>query len=460
MEEFELDQQDGLKEVVARDKNLFEEVLQSYVELFRVAVKLLDADGNRLVGATARSDLCRYVYSIDTCQETCRDLVASIRQERPEFQTISQTACFSGAEYRVVPIHRELDVVGKLVFGPFLPADVTAPPEAFLAMDPQVDRETAWQKTLRFRRLRRGLAERAAQTVATVIEVMVFLACKSEMTTSMHVEAISEVYRELGQLREELAARRAEVLGLRQQRANFMSAVSRETRTPLMSLVSHAEMLREGVAGDLAREQSELLDTIVEQGENLSAMASQIDELARVERGRMQIRPVRIACQELLGRAYDEARQLAARGEIDIELDTSPSWLPDVEADPQIATTVFHLLLDNAVKFTRAGGRIRLAARAGSAPDEGADPSDAAVRFTISDTGIGIEAKHLDHLFEPFYRVLDTLREVSGWGLGLPLARAYAEAQGGGIELASSPDRGTVATFWLPVFAGDAESSP
>ena len=85
MEELELDRRDdGLKEVVARDKDLFEEVLQSYVDLFGVTAKLLDAEGNRLVGASARSDLCRYVYSIDTCQEACRDIVASIRLEPRE----------------------------------------------------------------------------------------------------------------------------------------------------------------------------------------------------------------------------------------------------------------------------------------------------------------------------------------------------------------------------------------
>lgn len=83
-----------------------------------------------------------------------------------------------------------------------------------------------------------------------------------------------------------------------------------------------------------------------------------------------------------------------------------------------------------------------------------------AVRLTISDTGIGIEPEHLDHLFEPFYRVLDPQREVSGWGLGLPLARAYAEAQGGGVEVTSSMDQGTMATFWLPTYPPEAEPPP
>jgi histidine kinase len=134
------------------------------------------------------------------------------------------------------------------------------------------------------------------------------------------------------------------------------------------------------------------------------------------------------------------------RSRRDVELAQDvPEDLPPVYADAERIYQVLFNLLDNAVRFTPAGGRVRVTA----------ERNDGAVDVTVADTGPGIAAEHLPRVFERFYRV-DTARsrDEGGTGIGLAIARSVVEAHGGRIWAESEPGRGSTFTFELPVTAG------
>ncbi|WP_049823060.1 sensor histidine kinase [Thermobaculum terrenum] len=120
-----------------------------------------------------------------------------------------------------------------------------------------------------------------------------------------------------------------------------------------------------------------------------------------------------------------------------------------VRGDPDALRQLLLILLDNALKYTAAGGRITVGLEAGG---------DAAV-LKVADTGIGIPPEHLPHIFERFYRV-DPARSGGGSGLGLAIARWLAEAHGGGIQVESAPGRGSTFTVRLPRGAGERSAEP
>ncbi len=115
--------------------------------------------------------------------------------------------------------------------------------------------------------------------------------------------------------------------------------------------------------------------------------------------------------------------------------------MPEARADPRALDRVLSNLVDNAVKYVPEGGWIRLAART----------EDGRLRVSVSDSGPGIEPRHLPRLFERFYRVdAGRSREVGGTGLGLSIVKNLVEAMGGRIWVESAPNRGTTFTFTLP----------
>ncbi|MCA9565810.1 MAG: PocR ligand-binding domain-containing protein, partial [Myxococcales bacterium] len=357
----------ALKDVIHKDKDLYVEVCESFVDLYQVAVKLLDDKGNRLLDFPGRSDLCQYIYNFETCRQACVNIVGGIRRSEPTFQTVETNHCFSGAQYRTVPIHNATDVIGKVVFGPFLPSDVKGPPREFLAMDPRLDPQTAWQTTQRFRRIHPDLAEKVARNLATVIEVMSFVGIKGQMTTDMHVESITEAYAALEGKNKQLSDSVDQLKTLNDQRSNFLSHVTSQLRSPLTHLIGYAEMMYEGVGGDITEDQEEFLGTIIENGEKVMHITRTMDELSRIERGHIEVLPEPMPLDESLTEVLEYGRRLGHTQEVEVELFPLAPDLPMVSADEHKLASILRHVVHNAVKFTPAGGRVILSA---TGPDD------------------------------------------------------------------------------------------
>ncbi len=224
-------------------------------------------------------------------------------------------------------------------------------------------------------------------------------------------------------------------------RTNFVSDVSHELRTPLTAIKGFVETLQDGAADD-PTVRDRFLNTVATETERLIRLTNDLLLLTRADAGRLDLHlaptdlvaSVRRASAQLEGRAH--GKQIAVTIE---PLDTLTPVLADADRIHQVLVN----LLDNAVKFTPAGGRVSISF--GHAHEQ--------ISCTVADTGPGIPGDEIPHLFERFYRG-DRARAraegESGAGLGLAIARAIVEAHGGRIWVGSEPGRGSVVTFTLP----------
>ena len=221
-------------------------------------------------------------------------------------------------------------------------------------------------------------------------------------------------------------------------RDEVLSIVSHDLRNPLNTIVLSAGFLKESGEGMEAAARARQLDIIRRQADQMTRMIQDLLDVSRIEAGRLAIEQSAAAASSLVHEAVESARGLAAERELTVEHDV-PDDLPRVCADRQRVLQVFANLIGNAIKFTPAGGRITV--RAG--------PHDGFVEFAIIDTGSGIPADALPHLFQRFYQVQRSQR--GGAGLGLSIAKGIVEAHGGRIAVESEPGRGSTFRFTLPV---------
>lgn len=220
----------------------------------------------------------------------------------------------------------------------------------------------------------------------------------------------------------------------------FLNVMSHEFRTPLSLIMGHTGMIREGLLGEITDEQRNSLDRIMENSDSLLAMVLSILQVSRIEAGGIHLVSRPIVVHEL----FDEikanyAAQVNERRRI---VWYCPPDLPELRTDRERLTDILRHLIDNAVKFT-AHGRIVIAAEQMREPE--------GVRFTVADTGVGIPTEALSFIFEKF-RQSDSsgTRAFDGAGLGLYIAKKYADLLGGDLSVVSESGYGSTFTLKLP----------
>ena len=226
-----------------------------------------------------------------------------------------------------------------------------------------------------------------------------------------------------------------------QLKSDMVSTVSHELKTPLTGLQMAVHLLLEEAVGPLNPKQTELLVAARQDSDRLLAMINDLLDLTRIEQGRIKLDLRPTAPGDLVDEAFERFDAKARDLGIQLERDV-PDDLPAVLVDAERVGHVFDNLVGNALAHTRRGGRARLFATADSESD--------CVRFSVADTGEGIGAEHLPHVFEKFYRVPGT-RRTRGAGLGLAIAREIVVAHGGQIDVASQQNEGATFTFTLPI---------
>lgn len=246
---------------------------------------------------------------------------------------------------------------------------------------------------------------------------------------------------EIGDLSRSFRAMTRRLAELDRIRAEFMGIATHDLKTPINAIAGYAELLEEGVYGELNEKQREAVETIHEQTVVLTRLANQILDVSRLETGRLKIEPKEIEPAEILSAVERAFRPLAEQSRIDFAVEIDPSLPPKITVDPdRLRDQVLGNLLSNAFKFTPEGERIRLRAWR----------ADETIRIDVSDTGPGIPQDQLPHIFEMYYQVGKEARAM-GSGLGLAIARAVVEAHGGQISAESEPGRGTTFHIRLPI---------
>ncbi|MGB8688343.1 MAG: PAS domain S-box protein, partial [Microcoleus sp.] len=246
----------------------------------------------------------------------------------------------------------------------------------------------------------------------------------------------------------------------------FLANMSHELRTPLNAILGMSEGLQEGVFGIVNEPQIKALQTIERSGSHLLELINDILDVAKIESGQMELdcTPVSVnhLCQSSLAFVQQQAMQKCIQLVVELPLN-----LPDLLIDERRIRQVLINLLNNAVKFTTAGGRITLEVscqqRSGD-PDSADSPPHCFVketlRIAVIDTGIGIAPEDIDKLFQPFVQIDSALnREYTGTGLGLALVKRIVELHGGLVSLTSEVGVGSCFAIDLPSAAGAPSSS-
>ncbi|MFI0356833.1 HAMP domain-containing protein [Actinomadura sp. 9N407] len=247
---------------------------------------------------------------------------------------------------------------------------------------------------------------------------------------------------------------RAEQLAISSRyKSEFLANMSHELRTPLNSLLVLAKLLSENPSGNLTDKQVEFAQTIHDSGTDLLELINDILDLAKVEAGKMELHPQRLAVSGLVDYVDATFRPLAVDKGLAFGVEVSPEVPGSLYTDEQRLQQVLRNLLSNAVKFTAEGDvRLRIE-RAGdisfTLPALWNTPD--VIAFRVIDTGIGISADKLQVIFEAFQQADGTTsRRYGGTGLGLSISRNIARLLGGEIHAESEPGRGSVFTLYLP----------
>jgi NtrC-family two-component system sensor histidine kinase KinB len=222
-------------------------------------------------------------------------------------------------------------------------------------------------------------------------------------------------------------------------KSNLVATASHELKTPLTSVRLAIHLLLEETTGPLTPKQIELLLDARENSERLLAMINNLLDLARLEQGWRQLDVHPEPPGSLLRDAADTIQVRAQDKSVDVVLEVA-SGLPAVAVDKERIGHALRNLLDNALTYTDAGGRITLSAKA---------ESDTVI-LSVSDTGTGISPEYLPHVFEKFFRVPGQYRGT-GTGLGLAIVHEIVVAHGGTITCESRPGAGTTFFIRLPI---------
>jgi signal transduction histidine kinase/CheY-like chemotaxis protein len=243
------------------------------------------------------------------------------------------------------------------------------------------------------------------------------------------------LYAELDEKAERL--RRAD-----QVKSRFLSHVSHEFRTPLTSILALSRLLLDESDGPLTPEQCKQVKFIRRSAENLLEMVNDLLDLARVEAGKSVVRPSEFHVSNLFGALRGVLRPLQVNEGVELIFE-DPAAIPQLYTDESKVAQILRNFISNALKFTERG-EVRVWAQPGGNGDS--------VIFSVSDTGIGIDPKNLELIFEEFSQIETPIqRKLKGTGLGLPLTKCLAEVLGGRVWVESAPGRGSTFSAEIPI---------
>jgi two-component system sensor histidine kinase BarA len=456
IEDVVLDGRLHLEDLIDRDG--LDELCKSFVALFGIPVRIYSNEGALLADTAGEHELCAYVNTTQEGRKACAATVAAVKAREAGEGGDTLHPCFTGAAYRIIALEYDGRRVGRLIVGPFLPANVVDAPETLFKVDPGIAKERAQALLAKMPRAKTETVTRIAAHLKAALDLILFSGHKSFVTSKMHLASVRESYRQLEEKNARLQEAVDRLKELDRLKSNFLATVSHELRTPLTSIIGYSEMLVEGLAGEMKPEQVEFVRTIHAKGGQLLSLIMSLLDLSKLESGtmRMTMQTVRIesVLDEVVSTLLPTARKRGVRLDLSV-----PSRLAEVRGDPERLRQIFLNLVENAIKFTPSEGLVTLSgamAAEGAEDDEDAGlsllaPTRSVVEVRVTDTGIGISAKEREKIFDAFYQVdSSSTREYGGTGLGLSIVKRLVEGHGGTIRIDDNPPRGTVFVIAIP----------
>lgn len=232
-------------------------------------------------------------------------------------------------------------------------------------------------------------------------------------------------------------------------KARFLWNMSHEFRTPLNSILALSRLLLDRVDGELNEEQEKQAVFINKAAQDLYSLVNDLLDIAKIEAGKTEVQAAEFEVQNLFGALRGMFKPMLVTPSVNLVFE-APEGLPALCTDEGKVAQILRNFISNAIRFTEKG-EIRVSAR----PAEGGR----SVLFSVSDTGIGIAAEHLERIFEEYVQVDSLLQnKTKGTGLGLSLTRKLAELLGGRVQVESAPGIGSTFAAVIPAVYGEAQA--
>ena len=236
-----------------------------------------------------------------------------------------------------------------------------------------------------------------------------------------------------------------------EMKTRFLSNMSHEFRTPLYSIRAFTRLLLERADGPLLPEQETQLNFIRKSAEDLSELVDDLLDLAKIEAGKVEVKPVEFSIENLFSALRGMLRPLLVSEKVKLVIDP-PSGIPPLYTDEQKVSQILRNFISNGIKFTSAG-EVRVTAEL--------EPDGRQVRLRVADTGIGIAPEYQERIFEEFVQVPGPAQAgFKGTGLGLPLCRKLVGLLGGTLSLESHPGIGSTFTAAIPLQYAPVDENP
>lgn len=444
------------------DLSAFRDVCASFVDLYKIGLKIFDVDGTKLIDIRiGNGDWCGYIFQNPTGRQKCTNLVRKIKGfDYPGMGDgeVVEQQCFSGLKYVIMPISYGGDRLGRVIYGPFLPADLERPLEEVYHFGNGFDPMLLWRYGERVRRAPDEMIMKILTNFRGVVDTVTFIAMKALLTQQLHLESITDSYNELTRANLQLRESLERLQELDRLKSNFLAMISHELRTPLTSVIGYSEMILEGMAGPISEEQESYMHTIKEKGESLLELIGSLLDMSKIEAGAMHLNLSEFDVAELLEGAKTYVVPQAQKRRVALVVEVEPG-VASLRADRDKLRQCLINLLGNAVKFTPGRGTITLRAREFLGPRRyrsensgrfGA-PDEPFLRIDVEDTGIGIPQEKLEAIFDSFYQVDNSItREYGGTGLGLAIVKRFVEAHRGEVWVESAEGQGACFSLVIP----------
>jgi signal transduction histidine kinase/CheY-like chemotaxis protein len=314
-----------------------------------------------------------------------------------------------------------------------LPADRIVTPKAVAQLTERLAREVPQSAFDEVQRQNRELLA-AMEEVARRQDEIARINRELEDTN----RGVVALYAELDERAEHL--RRADEL-----KSRFLSNMSHEFRTPLNSIIALSQLLIERVDGALTPEQERQVGYVQKAARDLTEVVNDLLDIAKVEAGKLEVRPSEFSIAALFGALRGMLRPLLVNESVALVFEDAGE-VPPLFTDEAKVSQILRNFISNALKFTERG-EVRVTATLLE--------DDRAIRFAVSDTGIGIAAEDQQRIFDEFSQVDHPIqRRVRGTGLGLPLTRRLAELLGGTVSVESQLGLGSTFSATIPIVFG------
>jgi two-component system sensor histidine kinase BarA len=442
------------------DRDALGEMVKSFYDLFSVPLRIFSEDGKLLGDAADQIPLYAFLNSVKAGRAALSEVAGKVKNLALGEDGMAAYPCPTGESYRVAAIQYDGKRIGRMILGPFLPPEVSEPPQALFLLDPTLDAARLRELFLALPRAEDNAVVKLVRHLQRTLDLLLFSGHRALLTSNMHLASVRESFRELEDKNDKLQTAFDRLKELDRLKSNFLATVSHELRTPLTSIIGYSEMLVEGLAGEMTAEQREFVQTIRDKGEQLLQLIKGLLDLSKLESGTMSLRKSQTDILTALRDVAQTMNPTARKKEVDIVVDVE-NGLPLIWADAERLRQVFLNLTENAIKFTPPGGKVTLSARITAI--DAARPDDAggvvilsarrtAVEFRVADTGIGIPEVERGRVFDAFYQVdSSSTREAGGTGLGLSIVRRLIDGHDGTVRIQDNTPKGTVFVVTIPV---------